>query len=166
MSNLDEYNIPGLDPENGENKGNENNNNNKDNGDKNGNGPKKPNPQSALIFVMFTLVALLVMSFFSDRYNNMTTKETTYTAFLTELEAGNVESVTFGNYQIDYKLVDDKQDYEITYYTGYLNDEELVQTVKTMKTKNGEKIDLRSMLLDTIGNNKGFSDNDADFTLK
>lgn len=33
-------------------------------------------------------------------------------------------------------------------------------------SKDGIKIDLRSMLLDTIGNNKGFSDNDAEFTLK
>ena len=32
--------------------------------------------------------------------------------------------------------------------------------------KNGEKIDLRNMLLNTIGNNKGFSDNNAEFTLK
>ncbi len=32
--------------------------------------------------------------------------------------------------------------------------------------KDGIKIDLRSMLLDTIGNSKGFSDNDAEFTLK
>ena len=31
---------------------------------------------------------------------------------------------------------------------------------------NGEKIHLRSMLLNTIGNNKGFSDNNAEFTLK
>ena len=34
MSNLDEYNIPGLDPENGENKGNDKNNDKKENGDK------------------------------------------------------------------------------------------------------------------------------------
>ena len=149
MSNLDEYNIPGLDPENGENKGNENNNGNNDNGDKNGNGPKKPNPQSALIFLMFTLVALLIMSFFSDRFNNMTTKETTYTAFLEELEAGNVESVSFGNYQIDYTLVDEKEDYEVTYYTGYINDEELVQSVKTMRTKNGDKIEIKATVPDT-----------------
>ena len=149
MSSLEEYNIPGLDPENGEQKGNENNDGNKDNGDKNGNGPKKPNPQSALIFLMFTLVALLVMSFFSDRFNNMQTKETTYTAFLSELEAGNVESVTFGNYQIDYTLVDDKEDYEITYYTGYINDEDLVQSVKTMKTKNGDKIEVKATVPDT-----------------
>ena len=33
-------------------------------------------------------------------------------------------------------------------------------------SKNGEKIDLRSMLLNTIGNNKDFSDNNAEFTLK
>lgn len=32
--------------------------------------------------------------------------------------------------------------------------------------KDGVKVDLRSMLLNTIGNNKGFSDNDAEFTLK
>ena len=111
MSNLNEYNIPGLDPENGDNKGNENNNGNKENGDKNGNGPKRPNPQNALVFIMFTLIALLVMSFFSDRFNHMTTQETTYTAFVSELEAGNVKSVSCGNYQIDYTLVDDKVDY-------------------------------------------------------
>ena len=33
-------------------------------------------------------------------------------------------------------------------------------------SKNGVKVDLKSMLLDTVGNNKGFSDNDAEFKLK
>lgn len=33
-------------------------------------------------------------------------------------------------------------------------------------SKNGIKVDLKSMLLNTIGNNKGFPDNDAEFTLK
>ena len=32
--------------------------------------------------------------------------------------------------------------------------------------RGGMKINLRDMLLDTVGNNKGFSDNDAEFTLK
>ena len=149
MSSLNEYknSVPG--PENDVPNGDENNNGKKENGDNNGNGPKKPNPQSALIFVMFTLIALLVMSFFSDRYNNMKTKETTYTAFLTELEAGNVKSVSFGNYQIDYTLVDKKENYEITYYTGYINDPELVQAVKEMKTKNGDKIEIKATVPDT-----------------
>lgn len=151
MSSSNEYNNPELGPENNSPNGNGNNNDNngKGNGDNNGNGPKKPNPQNALVFIMFTLIALLVMSFFSDRFNSMTTKETTYTAFLDELEAGNVESVTFGAYQIDYTLVDDKEDYEITYYTGYINDEELVQSVKTMTTKNGEKVEVKATVPDT-----------------
>ena len=144
MSNLYKYNIPDEGQENNSPNGNENKN-----GNNNGNGPKKPNPQNALVFIMFTLVALLVMSFFSDRFNNMKTQETTYTQFIEQLEAGNVESVTFGNYQIDYKLVDDKEDYEITYYTGYINDDELVKTVKTMKTKNGEKIEIKATVPDT-----------------
>ncbi len=149
MSSSNEYNNPELGPENNSPNGNGNNNDNKGNGDNNGNGPKKPNPQNALVFIMFTLIALLVMSFFTDRFNNMTTEETTYTAFLEELEAGNVESVTFGSYQIDYTLVDDKEDYEITYYTGYINDEELVQSVKTMTTKNGEKVEVKATVPDT-----------------
>lgn len=149
MSSSNEYNNPDLGPENNSPNGNGNNNENKGKGNQNGNGPKKPNPQSALVFVMFTLVALLIMSFFSDRFNNMTTKETTYTTFLEELNAGNVESVTFGSYQIDYTLVDDKEDYEITYYTGYINDEELVQSVKTMTTKNGDKVEVKATVPDT-----------------
>lgn len=149
MSSSNEYNNPELGPENNSPNGNGNKNDNKRNGDQNGNGPKKPNPQNALVFIMFTLVALLIMSFFSDRFNNMTTQETTYTQFLEELNAGNVESVTFDSYQIDYTLVEDKEDYEITYYTGYINDEELVQSVKNMTTKNGEKIDVKATVPDT-----------------
>jgi len=149
MSSSNEYNNPELGPENNSPNGNGNNNGNKESGDNNGNGSKKPNPQNALVFIMFTLIALLIMSFFSDRFNNMTTKETTYTAFLEELEAGNVESVSFGNYQIDYTLVDDKEDYEVTYYTGYINDEELVQSVKNMTNKKGERVEVKATVPDT-----------------
>lgn len=42
----------------------------------------------------------------------------------------------------------------------------VLKKVEPKLSKNGEKIELRSMLLNTIGNNKGFSDNDAEFTLK
>ena len=42
----------------------------------------------------------------------------------------------------------------------------VLKKVEPKLSKNGEKIDLRSMLLNTIGNNKGFSDNNAEFTLK
>ncbi len=42
----------------------------------------------------------------------------------------------------------------------------VLKKVEPKLCKNGEKIDLKNMLLNTIGNNKGFSDNNAEFTLK
>ncbi len=42
----------------------------------------------------------------------------------------------------------------------------VLKKIEPKLCKNGEKIDLRGMLLNTIGNNKGFSDNNAEFTLK
>lgn len=42
----------------------------------------------------------------------------------------------------------------------------VLKKIEPKLSKDGIKINLRSMLLDTIGNNKGFSDNNAEFTLK
>lgn len=42
----------------------------------------------------------------------------------------------------------------------------VLKKVEPKLSKNGTKIDLKDMLLNTIGNNKGFSDNNAEFTLK
>lgn len=42
----------------------------------------------------------------------------------------------------------------------------VLKKVEPKLEKDGVKVDLRSMLLNTIGNNKGFSDNNAEFTLK
>ena len=42
----------------------------------------------------------------------------------------------------------------------------VLKKIEPKLSKDGIKVDLRSMLLNTIGNNKGFSDNDAEFTLK
>jgi hypothetical protein len=42
----------------------------------------------------------------------------------------------------------------------------ILKKVEPKLSKDGNKVDLRSMLLNTIGNNKGFSDNNAEFTLK
>ena len=39
-------------------------------------------------------------------------------------DRGNVKSVEFDSYEIDYKLVDDgHKDYDITYYTGRVADD-------------------------------------------
>lgn len=42
----------------------------------------------------------------------------------------------------------------------------VLKKIEPKLSKNGARVDLRSMLLNTIGNSKGFSDNDAEFTLK
>jgi len=42
----------------------------------------------------------------------------------------------------------------------------IIKKVEPKLSKDGIKVDLKKMLLDTIGNNKGFSDNNAEFTLK
>ena len=42
----------------------------------------------------------------------------------------------------------------------------VLKKIEPKLSKDGIKINLRSMLLDTVGNNKGFSDNNAEFTLK
>ena len=42
----------------------------------------------------------------------------------------------------------------------------VLKKVEPKLEKDGVKVDLKSMLLNTIGNNKGFSDNNAEFTLK
>ena len=145
MSNLNDYNNPEHGPENNGNGNGDNNNNN--NG--NGNGPgKKGTGQTILIFALFTLVALLVMSFFNNYFNNMSSKETTYNEFLAQLEAGNVASVVYDGYEIDYKLVTDTVDYEVTYYTGYLEDPGLIERLKTMTTKEGKPVEFSAAVPD------------------
>ncbi len=147
MSNPNEYNSPEFGPEKNSPNGNENNNGG--NGNNNGNGPRKPNGQNSLVFIMFTLVALLIMSFFSNSFNNKSTKETSYTEFLEQLEDGNVKSVEFASYEIDYTLVTDEENYEITYYTGYIEDPELIESIKTMTNKEGEKVEVKAAVPDT-----------------
>ena len=153
MSNSNDYNKPEYNPgQNGSNEnGNNNPKNNGDDGNQNGSG-RKPNGQNALIFILFTLVALLIMSFFTSKANSVNSQETSYTEFLMELEKGNVATIEYDSYQIDYTLVEEtdkkKENYEITYYTGYIPDPELIQSLKTMTTSEGERVDVKSKVPD------------------
>ena len=53
------------------------------------------------------------------------------------------------------------------FISGILNRFSFVlKKVEPRLSKDGNKVDLKKMLLNTIGNNKGFSDNNAEFTLK
>ena len=78
----------------------------------------------------------------------MSTKETTYSEFLEQLDKQNVKSVEFDSYQLNYTLVKDKESYEVTYYTGRVDDPDLVQTLKEAKTKAGKGIEISAKVPD------------------
>ena len=137
---------------NGGNNYNNGNNNNYNNGNNNGNnnGDKKNNHNGQMIlsFIMVTLVALFFVSFFASRFSQMSSKETTYSDFLKQLEQNNVKTVEFSNYEIDYTLVEDKAAYKITYYTGAVNDPDLIKTLKESKTSEGNPIEISATVPD------------------
>ena len=110
--------------------GNNPNNNNNNNGDNNRNngGRNNRNGQMVMMFVLITLVALLFMSLISKWQTQMTAREISYTEFLQMVDEGKVESVELTSQQID--ITPKKSEDElvpITYYTGYVGDEELVR---------------------------------------
>ena len=122
--------------------------NNGNNGGNNGGKKDNHNGQMILGFIMVTLVALFFLSFFANRFSQMSSKETTYSEFLKQLEKNNVKTVELSNYEMDYTLVDDKKPYEITYYTGIVNDPDLITTLKSAKTSEGKTIEISASVPD------------------
>lgn len=116
----------------GNNPNNNNNNQNGGNNNRGGGGPRNNrNGQMVMVFVLITLVALLFMSLVSKWQTQMTAQEISYTEFLKMVEDGKVESVDLGSQQIDITPKPDKNEIiPVTYYTGYVGDQDLVPTLK------------------------------------
>ena len=127
---------------------NNNNNNNNNGNNNNGNNKKNHNGQMILGFIMVTLVALFLISLFSSRFSQMSSKETTYSEFLKQLDNNNVKTVEFSSYEMDYTLVKDKAPYKVTYYTGIVNDKDLISTLKSAKTSEGKAIEISAAVPD------------------
>ena len=105
--------------------------------------------QGIMAFILLTLVALFVYALISNSISHASTQEKSYSDFIKQLDKGNVKSVEFDSYEIDYKLVDDgHKDYDITYYTGRVADDELVPTLKKAKTSEGKSIDIKAAIPD------------------
>ena len=105
--------------------------------------------QGIMAFVLLTLVALFVYALISNSISHASTQEKSYSDFIKQLDKGNVKSVEFDSYEIDYKLVDDgHKNYDITYYTGRVADDELVPTLKKAKTSEGESIEIKAAIPD------------------
>ena len=127
---------------------NYNNNNNNGNNNNNNDNKKNHNGQMILGFIMVTLVALFLISLFSSRFSQMSSKETTYSEFLEQLDKKNIKTVEFSSYEMDYTLVKDKAPYKVTYYTGIVNDTDLIRTLKNAKTSEGKAIEISATVPD------------------
>ena len=105
--------------------------------------------QGIMAFILLTLVALFVYALISNSISHASTQEKSYSDFIKQLDKGNVKSVEFDSYEIDYKLVDDgHKDYDITYYTGRVADDELMPTLKKAKTSEGKSIEIKAAIPD------------------
>ena len=128
--------------------GNGNNGGNRPGGNGNG-GRNNRGGQGIMAFILLTLVALFVYALISNSISHASTQEKSYSDFIKQLDKGNVKSVEFDSYEIDYKLVDDgHKDYDITYYTGRVADDELVPTLKKVKTSEGKSIEIKAAIPD------------------
>lgn len=104
-------------------------NNNQNNGNNNQNGDKKGgNGQMILAFVIITLVTLFFMSLLNRCSADMTSQRITYTEFVQMVKDDKVEKVEVGanQYNITPKS-DDKTLVKMTYYTGFIKDENLLE---------------------------------------
>ena len=112
-------------------------NNNQNNGNNNQNGDKKGgNGQMILAFVIITLVTLFFMSLLNRCSADMTSQRITYTEFVQMVKDDKVEKVEVGanQYNITPKS-DDKTLVKITYYTGFIKDENLLNLLNKHKVE-------------------------------
>ena len=129
--------------------GNGNNGGDRPGGNGNNGGRNNRGGQGIMAFILLTLVALFVYALISNSISHASTQEKSYSDFIKQLDKGNVKSVEFDSYEIDYKLVDDgHKDYDITYYTGRVADDELVPTLKKAKTSEGKAIEIKAAIPD------------------
>lgn len=111
--------------------GNQNRPGNQNNNPNNRNGKGSKNGQTILIFMVVSLFALLVINLFTNLFNDSTEKEITYKQFMEMLESGEVEKVVIKSNEIE--ITPKNQPFpgmELTYYTGIMDDDNLVEKLE------------------------------------
>ena len=112
-------------------------NNNQNNGNNNQNGDKKGgNGQMILAFVIITLVTLFFMSLLNRCSADMTSQRITYTEFVQMVKDDKVEKVEVGANQYNITPNSDaKTLVKMTYYTGFIKDENLLDLLNKHKVE-------------------------------
>ena len=127
------------------NYGNNNNRNNLNNGNNSNNDKKPKNINTVIIIIVAAIITMLGISFLNSMYKDATNKEITYTEFMEMLDKDEVSEVELDSDRIlikpknetssDNKDITNITGVSYTYYTGYVNDTQLVQTLKDKKIK-------------------------------
>lgn len=120
-------------------KNNKNQNQNKD-----GNKGNKFN-QTLLILLIAGVITVLAISCVNTFLHNSTSQEISYTDFLSMLDSGNVAKV---EYDQDVIYITPKtqpiEGLKLSYYTGYIYDEEVIQYMKDNNIEYNVKIQDKS----------------------
>ena len=111
------------------------NRNNNSNNPKNGHNNGKPG-QNLVIILLATLAFLFVIGYANSKMNDITTKHITYTEFMDMVKTDKVESVVLDSEQIRITPKgNDQQMIPITYYTGRIQDDRLLEELDQHKVK-------------------------------
>lgn len=107
-----------------------NNENNQNESNQNQDSNNKTNKNGMIAIIIATICVFVFVCWIREQVEKTTKQEITYDAFLDMLEENKVESVEFSGNKIMIKpkvSETDKPLYVITYYTGYINDDSLVE---------------------------------------
>ena len=128
-----------------------NKNQNQGQNNKDGNKGNKFN-QTLLILLIAGVITVLAISCVNTFLNNSTSQEISYTDFISMLENGNVSKVVYDQDVI--RITPKTQPIEglkLTYYTGYIYDEDVIQYMKDNDVEYNVKIqDKSSSILDFL----------------
>ena len=107
---------------------NENNNSGGPNNNQNQNDNNKSNKNGLIAAIIATLLIFLFVCWIRDELEQSAKKEITYDAFLKMLDEETVQKVEFSGNKITITpTTQENSFYIVTYYTGYVNDESLVE---------------------------------------
>lgn len=115
-----------------------NNENNQNGSNQNQNSNNKTNKNGMIAIIIATLFVFIFVCWIREQVERTTKQEITYDAFLDMLNENKVESVEFSGNKIMIKpkvSETDKPLYVITYYTGYINDDSLVEKLNKADVK-------------------------------
>ena len=123
-----------------------------DNHENKDNNKNPQNKQALLWFLLVVLITLAAVSVFSSMVTGVRNKEITYDEFWEMLTDGKVKAVEISSAQIKIEPKSSSDSYlPVTYYTGYLYDEDLLPMLKEQGVSyNGEIPDSRSTIFEII----------------